>query len=178
MRNKLSLFLIVLFGMLACQEPTKKVESNPVQSTTIEADSSLLQSILASETKGLRGISIGDSITEVMRTEKAVLSEDSVDYKGFTQNFSDTSTDEFADILYKTDENGKVKNITIDVFLNEQAQTDKLIIECRDYYIKKYGNPIEKKLELVWKMPDGAELSLKDVSIKQAPGMQLRLRKR
>ena len=182
MKSTFAIFLILSFVLLACQEQTQKTESIQVPSqiqqpidSLLYRTSPLLQTIWGNEYGKLRGFALGDSIQKVLAQERGILAEDSLTYKGFTQSFSANANDEFVDILYNTNAQGIVTGMTLDVFLNSQSQTDSLMAECREYCNKKYGAGLEKKLEIVWTMPDRSLLVLRDMSIKQAAGFQLKL---
>ncbi|MBC7892090.1 MAG: hypothetical protein H7Y12_07765 [Sphingobacteriaceae bacterium] len=135
--------------------------------------SATLQKILRPERGGLlRGIRLGDSVGKVTSTETAPLAEDSTAYKGFTEYFVEGSDDEFADVLYRTNAQGRVESIHVDVFLNEPSDVALLLNEFRAYLTQQYGEPAHDGKQSIWKM-EKVRVTLRDVSVKQAPGLAL-----
>lgn len=148
--------------------------SDSVASATTGAPlSATLQKILRPERGGLlRGVRLGDSVGKVTSTETAPLAEDSTTYKGFTEYFVEGSEDEFADVLYRTNAQGRVESIHVDVFLNEPSEVTTLLNELRSHLTQQYGEPNHDGKQNIWKT-EKVQITLRDVSVKQAPGLAL-----
>ncbi len=135
--------------------------------------SATLQKILRPERGGLlRGVRLGDSVGQVTSTETAPLAEDSTTYKGFTEYFVEGNEDEFADVLYRTNTQGRVESIHVDVFLNEPSEVTTLLNELRAHLTQQYGEPSHDGKQSIWKT-EKLRVTLRDVSVKQAPGLAL-----
>lgn len=172
---------VVCWLLTACgsQPETRQpsVDSARTDSTAsvvpVGASDNLLK-ILKPEKGGLlRGIRLGDSVERVMSLETAPLAEDSTTYKGFTEALTDGVESEFADVLYRTDARSRVREIQVDVFLNELPEVSTLLAELRGYFSTKYGAGQTSGKRTTWRLPDGNQLTLSDESVKQAPGLRI-----
>lgn len=157
------------------QPTTDSTQNTEPARTQSSADFSVtLQKILQPERGGLlRGVNLGDAIGRVTSLETAPLAEDSTTYKGFTERLTEGIDDEFADVLYRTDAQGRVVTIHVDVFLNEQAKVDTLLAELRRYFIQRYGAPQGMAKQITWNLPRNGQLRLGDESVRQAPGLAI-----
>lgn len=180
---KNSLFWVGLAAWLsACtsQPETRQPATDSLRTTDSVASASLgaplsatLQKILRPERGGLlRGIRLGDSVGKLTDTETAPMAEDSTAYKGFTEYFVEGSEDEFADVLYRTNAQGRVESIHVDVFLNEPSDVATLLNELRAYLTRQYGESSHDGKQSIWKT-EKVRITLRDVSVKQAPGLSL-----
>jgi hypothetical protein len=172
------LLLSIFIGLTACDSASSTQTVNSFSSAVSDdsVSSANLQMyvplIVGSEQGHLRGINLGDPITKVLANEKAILSEDSLDYKGFTLGLSDDDQ-EFADVLYYMDGKKNVRTINIDVFLNTPQATKTLLTQCISFYQQKLGEGKTDKNETVWILPDDVNFAIKDVSVSQAPGFRI-----
>ncbi|MCY7351546.1 MAG: hypothetical protein LH606_12920 [Cytophagaceae bacterium] len=157
------------------QPSTDSTQTTEPASAKLPATVSLaLQKILQPERGGLlRGVNLGDSVGRVMRLETAPLTEDSATYKGFNEVLTEGIDGEFADVLYRTDAQGRVVSIHVDVFLNQRAGVDKLLAELQRYFGQRYGTPQGTPQRNVWNLPQGQQLKLSAERVKQAPGLTI-----
>lgn len=169
-----------LLAACGSQPETRQPAADPARVDTTSAGivpagaSASLLKILKPEKGGLlRGVRLGDSVEQVTSLETAPLAEDSTTYKGFTEPLTDGVESEFADVLYRTDAQGRVREIQVDVFLNELPEVTALLAELRTYFSAKYGSgqPLGKRTE--WALPGDNRLTLSDESVKQAPGLRI-----
>ena len=144
--------------------------SNPVPATSVNADG-LLMTILKTEDGMARGIQLGDKIEKVTATEKVEMTQDSTFYQGYTEYFND-SDEEFVDVLYYFDKAKKINTINLDVYLNKQAESNKLMGEFKNYFITKYGAIKQNGKQAIWTLPQG-KLFLEDKSVKNLPGFRI-----
>lgn len=175
--------LLAIFWLLsACgsQPETRQPAVDPAQMDTTAfgtvpaGASATLLTILKPEKGGLlRGIRLGDAIGRVMSLETAPLAEDSTTYKGYTEPLTEGVESEFADVLYRTDAQGRVRQIQVDIFLNELPEVTTLLTELRAYFSTKYGpgQTLGKRTE--WTLSGDNRLVLSDESVKQAPGLRI-----
>ena len=173
-------FVVVCWLLTACgsQPETRQPAPDSAPDTTANAvpagASASLLKILKPEQGGLlRGIRLGDPVERVTSLETAPLAEDSTTYKGFTESLTDGVASEFADVLYRTDAQGRVREIQVDVFLNELAEVNTLMAELRGYFSSKYGTGQTSGKRVTWALPGGNQLVLSDESVKQAPGLRM-----
>lgn len=130
--------------------------------------------ILKPEKGGLlRGIRLGDSIGRVTSLETIPLAEDSTTYKGYTEPLTEGVESEFADVLYRIDGQGRVREIQVDVFLNELPEVTALLAELRAYFSTRYGPGQTSGKRTEWALASGNRLVLSDESVKQAPGLRI-----
>lgn len=171
----------VCWLLTACgsQPETRQPAADPARTDStalaVPADASAnLLKILKPEKGGLlRGVRLGDPVERVTSLETVPLAEDSTTYKGFTEPLTDGVESEFADVLYRTDAQGHVRKIQVDVFLNEPDEVNTLLAELRGYFSTKYGPGQTASKRTTWALPDGTRLALSDESVKQAPGLRM-----
>lgn len=153
-----------------------KTDSGIVENETsksIKDPNDFKQLILTNESGGLRFGNIGKNMNEVIASEKLELSDDSAsNYKSYSQYFHN-SDDEFVDIQYFN--NGKfVTGLNFDVYLNEDKAVKKLMDDFLQEFNTKYGKATEKDSKYSWQLKNNNILTLKDVGVKLAPGLQIR----
>ncbi len=175
---RLSLPLLAL--LTACGNPTEtrppaadSTASAASQPDPVELSASL-QKILKPEKGGLlRGVRLGDSVERVTHLETAPLAEDSTAYKGYTESLTEGVESEFADILYRTDTQARVRGIQVDIFLNQPTEVATLLTELRRYFTQRYGPAQNAARRSTWALPEGVRLTVSDESVRQAPGVRI-----
>jgi hypothetical protein len=140
------------------------------ESNDINQDNKLVALILNSN-KGEREANIGQSLVALKASETLTATDSTSNSLVYSQYFND-SDEEFVDIQYY--HNGeKVTALNMDVYLNKEADVAILYKQLSDKFSKKYGNGAAQNKEIVWKLKTGQNLTLKDVSLKLAPGLQI-----
>ena len=174
-----NLLFVLAVSMASCTQSSKETTenqtdsvsiSNPVPATSVNADG-LLMTILKTENGMARGIQLGDKIEKVTATEKVEMTQDSTFYQGYTEYFND-SDEEFVDVMYYFDKAKKINTINLDVYLNKQAESNKLMGEFKNYFITKYGAIKQNGKQAIWTLPQG-KLYLEDKSVKNLPGFRI-----
>jgi len=122
----------------------------------------------------LRGVSVGDKLDEVQQLEQSTPSEDSTDHVVYNVNLGNNEeTDVF---YYYTPGGNTVRNIKLDVYLNDAQSVDSLMQEFNRYFTDKYGQPVTREPKtLAWQDGQKTRIILKDVGIPQAPGLQVQI---
>jgi hypothetical protein len=166
-------------GSQSGQEQTTTVDSSQVE-TSLEPPAALaqyspkFQKIVRTPDGVVRGISVGDKLDEVKEQERSAPSEDSIGHVVYNIKLgNDEETDVF---YYYTPGNNTVRNIKLDVFLNDAQSVDSLMQEFNRYFTDKYGQPVTKEPKtLAWQDGQKTRIVLKDVGIPQAPGLQVQI---
>lgn len=179
------LFFILVFGFQACtsNNSTEVTDSTSIEKgdtiTDVIAPSSMsndLPSLILNSNKGERAQSIGKKLTEALAAETLEPSDSASNFYSFTQYFNN-SNDEFVDIQYY--HNGEiVKGLNLDIYLNNEADVSLLFEQLAGIFSKKHGKSSKTMRENSWKLKNGLDLVLKDVSVKLAPGLQVRYSKK
>lgn len=177
--------LSILWVMLgACSQESTEEQTTTTETTQTDASlaapavlnqySPKFQKILKTSEGVVRGISIGDPLTEVRRQEKAEVLEDSSSYISYT---IDLGSNEMTDVLYYFHpQNRTIRNITLDVYLNNPGSVDSLMQEFSQYFTDKYGRPIiQERKAIAWQDEKKTKIVLKDVGIAQAPGLRIQI---
>jgi hypothetical protein len=171
--------LCVACGPESGQEKTTTVDSSQV-GASLEPPAALaqyspkFQQIVRTPDGMLRGISVGDKLDEVKEQERNDPSEDSTDYVMFNVELGNN---EMTDVFYYyTPGNNTVRNIKLDVFLNDAQSVDSLMQEFNRYFTDKYGQPVTREPKtLAWQDGKKTRIVVKDVGIPQAPGLQVQI---
>ncbi len=166
-------------GSESGQEQTTTVDSSQAE-TSLEPPAALaqyspkFQKIVRTPDGMVRGISVGDKLDEVKEQERSAPSEDSTDHVVYNVKLgNDEETDVF---YYYTPGNNTVRNIKLDVFLNDAQSVDSLMQEFNRYFTDKYGQPVTREPKtLAWQDGQKTRIVLKDVGIPQAPGLQVQI---
>jgi hypothetical protein len=166
-------------GSESGQERTTAVDSSQAE-TSLEPPAALAQyspkfrQIVRNPDGVVRGISVGDKLDEVKEQERSAPSEDSTDHVVYNVKLgNDEETDVF---YYYTPGNNTVRNIKLDVFLNDAQSVDSLMQEFNRYFTDKYGQPVTQEPKtLAWQDGQKTRIMVKDVGIPQAPGLQVQI---
>jgi hypothetical protein len=171
--------LCVACGPESGQERTTTVDSSQAE-TSLEPPAALaqyspkFQKIVRTPDGVVRGVSVGDKLDEVKEQERSAPSEDSTDYVMFNVELGN---DEMTDVFYYySPGNNTVRNIKLDVYLNDAQSVDSLMQEFNRYFTDKYGQPVTREPKtLAWQDGQKTRVVLKDVGIPQAPGLQVQI---
>lgn len=179
------LFCLGGWLLFACGESNQQTTTEQTDAVTtppsvVESSSRLtkysgrLQKIVKTDEGVLRGIKFGDSLEKVQTLEEAKpLESDSVGNLGYNLELGNY---EDADIMYFVDKNNRVFGFTLDIYLNTKPAVDSLFGDFKNYFDERYGkSSFDKEKLVIWNLGDTAKITAKDVSIKQAPGMQIQI---
>lgn len=175
---------IIVFSLIFFIKCTTKSSSENDDSVAVVTDSasnnidsknvdpkSLTSLILLNGTGSERAKSIGQKIKDIVASEKLEMVDSASNYKGFTQYFHD-SDEEFVDIQYYYGGDA-VTGVNLDVYLNAEADVKNLLGELTLIFNEKYGKSKLIDDKLTWQTPDKQQVTMKDVSLKLAPGLQI-----
>ena len=153
------------------QTETTALADSSIRKVSIENYSMIFKQILKSDAGMARGVSIGDKIETLQETILPSETQ-SNNGKSFTVYF-DGSDLNFADILYVKNTENKVEAISIDIFIENKVEVDSLMKEFVDFFDKKYGKGKGISKMMTWRMPDGNNLMVQDVSTDKDPGLKV-----
>lgn len=171
---KIQLILLVLFT-IACSNPqkTEKVEvlSPPSQKkVTSSNEQKFLRNIIGTDGL-LRGIQLGDSISDVKKKEKAELFEEEETHIGYT---FDTENMETVDILYEKDVNNRVKGIELDIYMNADISNENLKNEMSNEFTSRFGKPLANTDDLTWEIKPKGKVTIKVIKNKLDRGLEVK----
>lgn len=181
MKHSILLPFLLVSLLIACTEkPSQETTSGTPdtlsqQKTAFEAYSSKFKKILKTEDGILRGVNFGDNLEEVIMKEDTIPLEDSTQYISFTVKL-DEAEDEITDVLYFFDKNRQIKGFRLDIYLNNTSAVDSLSQEFTTYFTDRYGKPVmQEQKAKAWNGLDQTKIVMKDVGIKEAPGLQIQI---
>jgi hypothetical protein len=183
MRNSFLLCLFLVTLLIACSErPSQETTTDTLSTVTqekvaFEQFSPKFKKIIKTEEGILRGVNFGDNLEEVILKEDTIPLEDSTQYISFTVKL-DEGEEEITDVLYFFDENKKIKGFRLDIYLNNKNAVDSLSKEFTTYFTDRYGNPVmQEQKAKAWNGLDQTKIVMKDVGIKESPGLQIQIAK-
>ncbi len=150
------------------------VAKQPVSAPIMAKYGTRLQKIVKSDTGILRGINFGDDVEKVKESENTAPLEDSTDHLGYR---IDLGNYEDLDVRYHLNPKQQVWGFTMDIYLDEQSSVDSLFSDFRNYFSERFGtnNFDNQRNMLAWNIADSLKVIVKDVGIKQAPGLQVQM---
>ncbi len=175
-------FLVLLLVAFSCTNPQSKQEQ-VVDSTLVMPSKSavsasnvqqLLKSIMGTGEGLLRGVKIGDAVSDVKKKETLELFEEETSHIGYT---FDTESLETVDILYMKDGLSKVNGIQLDIYMNTDASNENLKTVMGNMFTVKYGKPTESGESQIWKIKPNQQVSIKAVKSKIDRGLEVRFSK-
>lgn len=179
-------FLCMIYLVAACGDSTEKETTNTTpqintaeektKEQSIKNYSPKLQKIIKTDEGTLRGIDFGDDLEKVFMQEDTIPLEDSARFVSFTV---DLGNEEITDVLYYYDDSRKIRGFTLDMYLNNKSSVDSLSGDLTRYFTQKYGKPvIQEKKAIAWNGPNQTKIVMRDVGIKEAPGLQVQIGKK
>ncbi|WP_341228266.1 hypothetical protein [uncultured Arcticibacterium sp.] len=178
MIRKLLGCFVLLFG-IACStnssSETNEVlnsEGNAYIPSTIEE---LINDILGSGDKTIRGFDLGDSISLVKTYENLEQFEETDELLGYTFEISEL---EIVDVLYLHDSTNIVKEVQLDIYLNSDSTSNKMIEAFSMHFTQKYGKPVaEKEAQSTWDINSTDKVTIEDITSKLDRGLQVRFKR-
>ena len=174
-----SLICVMAMLFIACESRSKKTEGNSTEISASDPKTqevwsnsgAILQKITLSPTRIIRNVAWGQALESL--EEKLELSENQpTTGKSYTL-YLDSSDLNFADITYVVDEKNKIKEIDVDVFLEENNQVKDLIKQFQDYLTAKMGPFKKEGNQNQWGPNQNTQVTLEDVSTTKDPGIKL-----
>lgn len=174
-------FLVLLLIVASCNNPKSQEQVvdtlivNPTsRSVSVSNTQKLLKEIMGTGEGLLRGVKLGDPISEVKKNETLELFEEESSYVGYT---FDSESLETVDILYMKDANQKVTGIQLDIYMNNNASNDSLKAAMANMFTTKYGKPSDTSDEAIWKIKPNGQVSIKTVQSKIDRGLEVKFTK-
>lgn len=159
------------------ETPLETVTEEERQYKPLSLYSEKFRKIVKTDEGVLRGIDFGDELEEVYEKEDTIPLEDSARYVSFTIAL-DEEEKELTDVIYYFDKEQKIKSFTLDIYLNNKSSVDSLAREFKNYYTERFGQPtIQEKKALAWNGEENMRVVMRDVGIKEAPGLQIQIAK-
>lgn len=177
-------FLLSTFLLFSCGETKKEVIVEQKDTTTavvaetptavIDKFGTRIQKIVKSDQGVLRGVNFGDYVDKVKELENTPPLEDSTDHLGYR---IDLGNYEDLDVRYHLNDQQRVWGFTLDIYLDQQASVDSLFTDFKSYFSERFGpNKFDNQRNMVaWNLADSVKVVVKDVGIKQAPGLQVQI---
>jgi len=174
-------FLVLLLIVASCNNPKSQEQvvdtliANPnSRSVSVSNTQRLLKEIMGTGEGLLRGVKLGDPISEVKKKETLELFEEEPSYVGYT---FDSESLETVDILYMKDSKQTVSGIQLDIYMNNNSSNDSLKAAMSNLFTTKYGKPSDTGSEVVWKIKPSGQVSIKTVQSKIDRGLEVKFSK-
>lgn len=168
-------FVILILFTISCSNPkeTGKVEvlnpPSPTKSTSSNVQK-LLHAIIGTDGL-LRGVQLGDAISDVKKKEKAELFEEEDTHIGYT---FDTENLETVDILYEKDAQNRVKGIELDIYMNTDTSNENLKNEMSNEFTTRFGKPLTNSEDLTWAIKPKGKVTIKVIKNKLDRGLEIK----
>ena len=178
-------FIYLLAGCLlfsACTQETNssensKISLSPEQLKIKEAWKSShdwVKQITSSDTLIIRNTQWGVALDEI--NEKIELSESQPDHGKSYSLYFDNSDLNFVDISYIPNNDGKLKEIDLDIYVEEMPQVGQLRQSLSSYFDVKFGPSVTKGTKTLWNQNKNTQVELEDVSTSKDPGIKVILK--
>lgn len=171
-------FLVLLLIVASCNNPKSNEQvvdtliANPTsRGVSVSNTQKLLKEIMGTGEGLLRGVKLGDPISDVKKNETLELFEEESSYVGYT---FDSESLETVDILYMKDTDQKVAGIQLDIYMNNNASNESLKAAMSNMFTTKYGKPTDLSDETVWKIKPNGQVSIKTVQSKIDRGLEVK----
>jgi hypothetical protein len=92
--------------------------------------------------------------------------------RSYTQYLDDSDVN-FVDITYLTNSDGKILQITLDIFLDEREEVGELMLELRSYFDVKLGKSQSNNNKTQWLENKNTQVVLENVSSSKDPGIKI-----
>ena len=167
---------LVFFSCNSTQENGKNGTSNTSEIDQItlnawEKSGDLVQKITLSSKGVIRNKEWGISIDSLQ--EKLELAENQpANGKSYTLYFDDSDLN-FTDISYLSDDQQKLTEIDIDIFVETKSQVDDLKEKFTTYLQVKFGASKTEGNKIIWEKNKNTQVILQDVSTGKDPGIKL-----
>jgi hypothetical protein len=174
-----SLNFLSFYLFISCGEPNSRkdkgqdlIETKRLNEQKVwEASSELFRKITKSSQGLIRGVNLGQNIKEI--NEDADLSEVQPNQgRSYTQYLDDSDVN-FVDITYLTNSDGKILQITLDIFLDEREEVGELMLELRSYFDVKLGKSQSNNNKTQWLENKNTQVVLENVSSSKDPGIKI-----
>ncbi|MHA8051406.1 hypothetical protein V7S79_09815 [Aquirufa sp. ROCK-SH2] len=167
----------------ACSQSDKKADKvlSPEELTRIkeqqawESSSNLVKNITHSSKGLIRGVSWGQSLTNLKETVELSEVQPSQG-KSFTQYLDDSDLN-FVDITYLQNDKQLIHEITLDIFLEDKKEVTQLITDLKDYFNLKFGESNRSGSKVIWSNYKNTRIDLEDVSTSKDPGIKVIFKK-
>lgn len=95
--------------------------------------------------------------------------------KSFSLYFDDSDLN-FVDITYLPNNEGKLAEIDLDVYVEEPSQVKELQKNIKDYFDVKFGSSVTQGKKISWSKNKNTQVELEDVSTSKDPGIKIILK--
>jgi hypothetical protein len=173
---KLRYLPLVLIFCLSCGSDKENESENDstlpdeVTDTISPETDSLINKLLGDGHQTIHGINLGDPLSKVSSTENWELFESTDTSLAYTWELSN---DQLIDIYYTAEKGSFINNITVDLFLNSETGSDKVLQGLNHYFTLKYGKAQGTKEEPKWVIDEGDSLKVIRYHYKLDKGLRL-----
>jgi hypothetical protein len=95
--------------------------------------------------------------------------------KSYSLYFDDSDLN-FADITYIGNDQGKLNEIDLDIYVEENAQVIELQSSIKTYFDVKFGPSKTARKKTLWSQNKNTQVELEDVSTSKDPGIKIILK--
>ncbi|UBM58123.1 hypothetical protein LAG90_15055 [Marinilongibacter aquaticus] len=172
---KKTLRLLSLVFLSACSHSTENEETLQENEEAFPSHFStetdkFINAVFGDQGGTIRGFDLGDPKIKIKDMESLSL----IDEADSTLAYSFESKDfELVDINYKFNAQEKLDGVQVDIYLNEEGQTNEMYTAIRKYFTLKFGPAAGNEPKETWPVNGGGSVSIKAVNHKIDHGLQI-----
>jgi hypothetical protein len=176
------LFIVFTMSLGACNQDTNSSENTqisgaPEQLKIKEAWNSShdwIKQMTLSDSLIVRNKSWGMDINQIQESIELAESQPTSG-KSYSLYFDDSDLN-FADITYIGNDQGKLNEIDLDIYVEENAQVSELQSSIKTYLDVKFGPSKTAGKKTLWSQNKNTQVELEDVSTSKDPGIKIILK--
>ncbi len=176
------LFIALILSLGACNKDTNSSENSqisgaPEQLKIKEAWNSShdwIKQMTLSDSLIIRNKSWGMDMNQIHETVELAESQPTSG-KSYSLYFDDSDLN-FADVTYIANDQGKLNEIDLDIYVEEIAQVSELQTSIQTYFDVKFGPSKTTEKKTLWSQNKNTQVELEDVSTSKDPGIKIILK--
>ncbi|AWV97856.1 hypothetical protein [Arcticibacterium luteifluviistationis] len=134
----------------------------------------IINEMLGSGDKTIRGFDLGDSISTVKTYENLEQFEETQELLGYTFEISEF---EIVDVLYLHDASDVINEVQLDIYLDSDSTSNEIIDALSLHFTQKYGKPVLEKNQNTWSINALDKVTIEDITSTLDRGLQVRFKR-
>jgi hypothetical protein len=176
------LFIVFTMSLGACNKDTNSSENTQISGATEQikikeawnANHEWVKQMTISDSLIVRNKSWGIDINQIQETVEMAESQPKSG-KSYSLYFDDSDLN-FVDITYMANDQGKLNEIDLDIYVEENTQVSELQNSIKTYFDVKFGPSTTVGNKIRWSKNKNTQVELEDVSTSKDPGIKIMLK--
>lgn len=176
------LFIVFTLSLGACNQDTNSSENTQISGATAQikikeswnASHEWVKQMTLSDSLIVRNKSWGIDINQIQESVEMAESQPKSG-KSYSLYFDDSDLN-FVDISYLANEQGKLNEIDLDIYVEENAQVSELQKSIKEYFDVKFGASKSTGKKTSWAQNKNTQVEMEDVSTSKDPGIKIILK--